>query len=257
MVAEPIHAKPRCVRHIWTPEELAYLKQWYGVIPTKRLAAHFGVNVLAIYHAREKYMAPFVAHAKPRRWTEAEDDCLRREYAQTHASRDNLAGKLERTPASVGRRCSQLGLTKRIDYRQSWTLEEDEVAREWIGAGKTITQIAKQLNRTEGAIRIHANRYMNMGLRNSRAGWRTKTEVCAVLGVDHKWAQRRIDSGALKATWHRGVEPQKTGQAEWHITDAALRDFIRRYPDELNGRNVDLPQIVELLAGILSGRERD
>ena len=38
----------------------------------------------------------------------------------------------------------------------------------------------------------------------------------------------------------------------WHIAEKDLRAYIRRYPEELNGRNVDLIAIVEILAGILT-----
>ena len=255
MVAEPITQKRKqAPKHKWTPEEIAYLKQWYGVAPTKRIAAHFGVNVLAVYHAREKYLGPPAKpRAKKRAWTEAEDDCLRREYRQTKASARLIGLKLGRTEAAVRRRCGQLGLAGRsTDYkRKPWTPEDDALVRQWMDAGKTYDQIGKRLGRTMQAVRIHANRYLRLTSRE-RVGWHTKREACEILGVDHKWLQRRIDSGALKAAYHRdGKQPQKNGLAEWHITDAALREFIRRYPEELNGRNVDLVMVVELLAGVI------
>ena len=70
------------------------------------------------------------------------------------------------------------------------------------------------------------------------------------MGVDHKWLQVRIDSGALMATHHDGTRPGPTGLRKWHIKQADLRSFVRRYPEELNGRNVDLILLVELLVGI-------
>ncbi len=87
-------------------------------------------------------------------------------------------------------------------------------------------------------------------LRRVRDGWYTKKEVCEILGCEHKWLQRRIESGALIASWHSEVKPQKSGGALWEIRDKDLRAFIRKYPEELNGRNVDMIQIVELLCGL-------
>ena len=42
-----------------------------------------------------------------------------------------------------------------------------------------------------------------------------------------------------------------------HIKRNALRRFIRTYPEELLGRNVDMVQLVEILAGILVPHTED
>jgi len=83
-----------------------------------------------------------------------------------------------------------------------------------------------------------------------REGWFTKREVCEILAHDHKWVQARIDSGALKATYHYGSRPTQKGMSAWHIREHDLVQFIRRYPQELMGCNIDIIMIVELLAGI-------
>jgi len=87
--------------------------------------------------------------------------------------------------------------------------------------------------------------------RRVRDGWFTKREVCEILGVDHKWVQRRIDSGVIKATYHfPDRRPAKIGYSCWHIEENDLRQFIRKYPQELTSRNVDLIMIVDILAGL-------
>jgi len=85
--------------------------------------------------------------------------------------------------------------------------------------------------------------------RRVRDGWYTKREVCEILGMDHKWVQRRIDSGALKAEPHdpESPLPKKNGGSCWHITEKDLAKFIVHHPQELNGRNVDLIIVVDLL----------
>ena len=181
------------------------------------------------------------------RWTEEEREVVRRDYRQTHKSRRELAAKLGVTEYAVAGQVSRMGLGKRTD-RRPWTPEEDERLRELIPQ-KSATRIAKILHRSINAVTVRAKR-----LRESqrvRDGWYTKREVSEILGMDHKWVQRRIDAGRLKATWHHGRQPRQNGGGSWHIEEKDLKRFIRRYPHELNGRNVDLVQVVGILAGIM------
>jgi len=90
--------------------------------------------------------------------------------------------------------------------------------------------------------------------RRYRTGWFTKGEVCAILGHDHRWVQTRIDSGALKASYHYGRRPTKEGMSAWHIEESDLVKFIRQYPEELVGCNIDIITIVELIAGITNNK---
>ena len=82
-----------------------------------------------------------------------------------------------------------------------------------------------------------------------REGWFNKKEVCEILAHDHKWVQSRIDSGALKATYHYEERPTQKGMSAWHIEEHDLVRFIRKHPQELVGCNIDIIMIVELLAG--------
>lgn len=107
--------------------------------------------------------------------------------------------------------------------------------------------MAKNLHRSVNAV---AGRIQRLGLRHRyRDGWYTKTEVCEILGVDQHWVQRRIDAGVLRATYHNGERPGKGGMRMWHIAEKELRGFVIQYPQELNGRNVDIVQLVDVLVG--------
>jgi hypothetical protein len=141
-----------------------------------------------------------------------------------------------------------MGLLRRSDRARTWSVEEDQLLEQLIG-NLPPTQIAKRLGRTVNAVVIRANR---IGLsRQARDGWYTKREVCEILGMGHRWVQARIGCGALKAEpFDPDSTPSKTGQAHWRIDREDLRKFIRRYPDELNGWNVDLVQLVEILVGL-------
>ena len=180
------------------------------------------------------------------RWTDEERDVVRREYSHTHRSRDAIARKLGVSPNTVQYQVGKMGLAKKTD-RRPWTREEEETLRELVPQ-MSLSTIAKRMGRSLNSVTVRANRLRIS--RRERDGWFTKKEVCEVLGVDHHWVQRRIDNGTLRATWHHGRQPQKSGQGCWHIAQKDLKTFLRRYPEELNGRNVDLPTIVEVLAGL-------
>ena len=48
---------------------------------------------------------------------------------------------------------------------------------------------------------------------------------------------------------HQHPVPQDPMHRTWHIDQRDLKTIIRRYPQDLDGRNVDLITIVGLLAG--------
>lgn len=180
------------------------------------------------------------------KWTDEEREIIRRDYAHTHASRQAIAARLGVGEYGVAGQIAKMGIAKRTD-RHPWTPEEDERLKGLIPRYAT-SHIAKMLHRSINSVVVRSQR-LRLHRRN-HDGWYTKKEVCEILGVDHHWLQRRIDSGALKATYHNGHRPTQFGLAMWHIDEKDLKAFIRQYPDEINGRNVDMLQIVDLLAGV-------
>ena len=188
-----------------------------------------------------------MTYATRHRWSDEEIDVVRREYQGTHASRDALADKLGVSPNAVARIVSQNGLAKNTDRRR-WTLDEVERLRE-LTEQHSINKVAKLMGRSLNSVTVKANK-LHIS-RRDRSGWFTKKEVCEILGKDPRWVQRRIDDGTLPAFWHHGRQPQQKGASAWHIKQADLKGFLRRYPDELNGRNVDLVSVVAILAGII------
>ncbi len=186
-------------------------------------------------------------HAKWHRWTEEEKDILRRGWDNTNATGRALAATIGVTHAAARRKAGNMGLWKRTDYRKRvWTPAEDEQLEQMVHRLAPST-IANRLGRSVNSV---CSRVKRLGLiRRVRDGWYTKMEVCGILGMDHKWVQRRIDSGELKASYHNGHRPGHTGMTMWHIEEGDLRSYIRSHAYELNGRNVDLPTIVDLIAG--------
>jgi len=180
------------------------------------------------------------------KWTSEEQEIVRRDYQGTNASAEHIARHLGVTKHAVKGQVQKMGISFHPD-RKGWTAEEEERLSELITKFPPYL-VAKKMKRGLNSVVVKSKR---MGLsRRARDGWFTKREVANILGVDHKWVQSRIDNKALKASYHNGCKPQKNGGACWHIEQKGLYDFIRRYPDELVGRNVDMIQIVEILAGI-------
>lgn len=180
------------------------------------------------------------------RWTEDELDIVRRDYDGTRRSVEMIARHLNVTYFGVKGQVQKLGIA--MQKSPPWTDQEIDNLSKCVHK-LSINQIAKRLHRTSNAVKIKATR-LKLGLR-TRDGWFTKKEVCEILGVDHKKVQAWIDNGALVASWHTGLKPQKSGMAMWHITTESLRKFIIRYSGELLGRNVDIQQIVWIVAGTM------
>lgn len=180
------------------------------------------------------------------RWTEDELEIVRRDYAGTNESARAIAHRLGVTLFAVKGQVQKLGIAKITD-RCKWDPAQDKKLRELIEQ-YPISLVAKKMKRSKNAVAMRVKR---LGLsRRDRFDWYTKREVCEILGVDHKWVQTRIDSGSLPAISYYGGRVGQLGLSAWQIQRTDLRAFIRRYPEELNGRNVDLITVVDILCGL-------
>jgi hypothetical protein len=186
-------------------------------------------------------------------WKEEDDDIIRHRYTGTRKSAEYIAYQLQTinghriTSDSVMERASRLGIT--IGHsKKMWTQQEENMLNHMI-LTLPIEVIAKKLKRSTGSVDMKAR---SLGYKKSiRLDWYTKTEVCTILGVNRASVQKYIDSGELEAYWHGAEKPKQNGGAYWHITKDSMRKFIRRHAGEFVGRNVDLFQIVEIVAGVI------
>lgn len=189
---------------------------------------------------------------KNHKWTEQERLEVRRDYRGTFASAEVIAAHLGVTAYGVKGQVQMMGLGKRD--RRSWSPKED-IQLEKLMAQYCPRRVARLMHRSINSVVIRSKRLSIS--RRTRDGWFTKREVCEILGVDHKWVQKRIDLGVLKARFHDEESPPgKNGGNCWHIEEKDLRDYLRRYPQDLTARNVDLIMIVDILAGINNNHRR-
>ena len=186
------------------------------------------------------------------RWTEGDLEIVRCQYDGTGLSAMAIANKLGVTVNAVKGKVARLGLGKVV--HRPWTAKEDERLRKLSGE-ISIARISQRMGRSINSVAVRCKR-LKLSRRHHH-GWFTKTEVAEILGKDHKWVQTRIDNGSLPATHHAKVEPQQNGGSVWHISEKDLKKYIRCYCSELNGRNVDLVQIVDILAGVMSPYTKD
>lgn len=181
-------------------------------------------------------------------WTEDERQILRSQYQGNRASVERLATAIGVTPAAVRGQLSAMGVRKKAP-RQRWSKDDDRKL-EQLAHTHPPHVIAKKMGRSTTAVtvRIKVKGYS----RRDRDGWYTATDVARILGHDPKWVTRRIEAGQLRAVkHHRNSERANgTGQHPWRITAAALRNFIRTYPQDLQGRNMDVVAVVDLIAGL-------
>lgn len=184
------------------------------------------------------------------KWTAEEREIVRRDYRHTIASRQELATRLGVSPFGIAGQVATMGIARRDD-RRPWSPKEKEVLAELIHR-YCPRRVAKLMHRSLNSVVVKSKRLGESRL--IRDGWFTKAEVCQILGMGHKWVQRRIDSGSLVASYHSEHGPSQNGGCTWHIEEKALKDFLRRYPEELNGRNVDLIMVVDILAGITNNQ---
>ncbi len=183
-------------------------------------------------------------------WTDDERDIIRKDYRHTRKSRRELAVRLGVTENAVAGQISMMGIAKSTD-RCPWTAKEEEKLARLIHR-YCVRAIARMMHRSINSVVVKSKRINVSSLH--REGWFTKREVSEILAHDHKWVQLRIDSGALKATYHYESRPTKTGMSAWHIQEEDLVKYIRKYPQELMGCNIDIIMIVELLVGILNNQ---
>lgn len=187
------------------------------------------------------------------RWSEEDREIIRRDYRHTRRSCEVLGARFGVSWFALRYQVGVMGIA-RSGNRRPWSEEEDERLCQLMELYPT-SKVARRMHRTINSV-VGRSKRLGVSSRN-RSGWYTKGDVCRILGVDHRWVQRRIDSGALPATWHNGRRPRNRGAAMWHIAQEDLRRFIRQYPEELNGRNVDLVQIVEILVGLEGVKRRN
>ena len=185
-------------------------------------------------------------------WDDELRAIIRRDYKHTNESCRHLSVYLSQytgkriTECAVKGQIQIMGIGK-SDDRHPWSPKEDAKLKELIPQ-YCLRKVAHIMHRSINSVSVRARR-INAS-RRCRDGWFTKREVMAILGHDHKWVQRRIDSRALPATYHYETKPCQLGGTAWHIDEKDLKNFIKTYPEVLSGCNIDIIMIVDIISGV-------
>jgi len=133
--------------------------------------------------------------------------------------------------------------------RKRWTEEDKEKLLD-LAENYSVPEIARKMGHlSENAVKAQL-RKLKVSSRN-RSGWFTEQEVCEILDVDHRWLKRMSLLGCIKMTPHNPNNPPRKGKSSpWHISESSLKSFIRKYPQELFNRKVDVIMLIDILAGI-------
>jgi hypothetical protein len=187
-------------------------------------------------------------HYRCHRWTQEEREMVRLHYDGTRESIIRLQGLIGASFYGVKGQIANMGLAR--VKPADWS-PEDLKRLEAMIPHYSVKTMAQKLGRSENAVHVKATR-LHFSLRY-RDGWYTKAEVSEICGVDHKKVQCWIDRGDLKASWHHGHKPSMHGSGAWHIERKDLASFIRAHCQELQGRNIDLFILLEVLGVIGTG----
>lgn len=177
-------------------------------------------------------------------WTDNDKTLIKEQYSEDPQTVYQLAATIGVSPSAVRRRASYLGVAKTKRVRGEWTEKQEEKLKDLLGKGLSYEAIAIKMSRTRTSI-IHKTYKLKCKYGNSmREDIYTLEEASAVLGFSKQRTRQLLLSGTLIGT-HNG-----DSNGKWTITRAALVLFVRKYPGELTGRNVDMVQLVDILVGV-------
>lgn len=180
-------------------------------------------------------------------WTQDEVKILRQYYDGTNESIKKIIRSIkekrniDRTTLAIRHKATILGLTRNVaKHSDKWTEKQEEELAELVG--KFPAQIIAE--KLERSLRSVYQKCHRLNLSNHiKNGWYSATDVSEILGVNEHLVVKWIHEKKLKATMeHRSL---------WKIYVKDLRLFIRTYPTELTGRNVDMVQLVDILCGLI------
>jgi len=222
----------------WTPVEMERLKELREKgVQVVKIAKMMGRTISSIQGKvqHERFIKfKFVPY------TDAEKEYIRVNYKLTNESKKKLATELGRTFASVDRMTRLLGLQKW--HCKYWLPEHDDYLKEVVG-DLSVATIARRMNRGVNTV-VRRIKFLHLH-RKAKHGWYSSGEVAEILGCTSMTVRKNyIETGKLKAQPRYDCERN----IMYEIREADLKNFIIRYSFELQGRNCDMVQIVDILS---------
>jgi hypothetical protein len=184
---------------------------------------------------------------QPRKYvlTDAIREALLAEY-QSHNSRE-LAARFGVPAWWIRHRAAELGVARTKEPRWS------ETDLDYLRANVHRTgwkRLATRLGRTIVAVKLKAKR---LHLLKVAGDGYTAHRLAGLIGCDGHKVDRWIARGMLAATRRQTDRVSVQGGDAWLITDRAVREFLRDYPEEIDLRSVDR----DWLFGVAFGPPRE
>ena len=174
-----------------------------------------------------------------KQWTEDEVEYLHLHYKGDCQHVLQLAHKMNRTKDSIEGKANSLGLMR--NKRPFWSEDEIELLKDNVGE-YNVAKLANMVHRSVNStlIKIKALKLH----RKNRNGWYTTSEAGQIMGCSRNHVLSLIKRNKLYATNHYEDE----GRNIRKITREALKNFICKHHGELQGRNVDMVQLVDVIS---------
>lgn len=192
-----------------------------------------------------------VRSAVPKRFTitPAHDRLIHEAYAQYRDGGDRQA--LNRAAARLGwpkwalsRRCGELGLSRIKE--PVWCDHEEQLLERW--GHLTAPVIAKKFREAGYARSVNAIHIKLVRLRvKSNLGGYSEYSLSCALGIDAHCVGRWIGKGWLKAERRPTARTASQGGDPWWIRHEDVKDFVLRYPDEIDLRKVEKWWFLDLI----------
>lgn len=172
-------------------------------------------------------------------WSEEDKNYVIQNYKHTIESAQQVGNVLKRTAIAVQCMAGTLHLQNRV--RNNWKTEEDEFLTDNY-ADKSMHFLTDKLGRSRNSIYCRAE---ELGIvRHDRNDCFTIQDLVPVLGIAHRTIRSWIESGKLKCE----VEKPESGPVfRYRITRQNLKLFLKKYPLELQGKNVDMVWLIDIL----------
>lgn len=171
-------------------------------------------------------------------WTEDQVSELRA-FAASHNGAFNthleeIARHFGKSVPAVKTKASRLGLYK--THGKLW-LDSEDVVLVSLAGKESPGRIAHRLGRSESGVR---SRLKTLGLEASTIdGYLPLAEISRILGVSLEWVRFRCNLNLIKR------------EEDGRIKVSSLRDFMLKYPRELENKNLDIVTVIMVVGGQL------
>ena len=207
----------------WSKDEVELLKKEYGRKPAEEIAAETGRSVKSVYN-KANYMGlsdAERAHAVMserygyQRFSDEEIAYVKSYLDQTYKQIGEAIG---RCPQSVHKLCKRNGFIP-LRKNRAWT-DEDDAELERLYARKSNKQLAKEMVRSESAIR---NRAVQLGITMHSGMYLTTSDLAGIFNVDMTTVRRwhtRDGLRIINSQWNKKSGYLFKESTFWHWAES-------------------------------------